>query len=222
MTWDQSSIPSTFSVQGWYNFFLNMTNSDSFCSCRSFGMFQAFSDLPVDAQTNLTLLNEVLGGTCNLPGPDGSNDEGAKDECTNSLRDLVEEMMDSCQKECRERNGMRLLCRLGLLSSPIPPSSSHPASHYPIQTWAGFPDSAKPSCGPCERDLLKTYEGWFDSTGSGSASSDASTSDPQEDNDNDPTLSHLTPRSRWDSKRRMRMQLWRGFVEKGSLITLRV
>ncbi|KAF5308980.1 hypothetical protein D9758_018414 [Tetrapyrgos nigripes] len=150
--------------------------------------------------TNLALLNEVLWGTCNPPELDGSNDEGSKDECTNSLRDLVEEMVDSCQKE--EWNEIAVSTRVG----------------------AGFPDSAKPSCGPCERELLRTYEGWLDSTGSGSGSSDASTSDPKKTTTATQPSTHPTPRSRQDSKRRMRMQLelWMEFVEEGSLITLRV
>ncbi|KAF5311172.1 hypothetical protein D9758_018999 [Tetrapyrgos nigripes] len=144
-------VPLNFSTQGCDNFFLTMTNSDQPCPVKRGAV-----------------------GTCNPPAPDGSNDEGAKDECTNRLKDLVEEMVDSCQKQ--EWNEIAVSTRVG----------------------AGFPDSAKSSCGPCGRDLLRTYEGWLDSTGSDSASSDAhshsyddvdaSTLDPQEDNDNDPTL----------------------------------
>ncbi|KAF5365428.1 hypothetical protein D9758_010850 [Tetrapyrgos nigripes] len=195
--WDQSSVPLNFSTQGCYSFFLNMTNSDSFRSCRSFGMLQAFSDSFVDAQTNLTLLNEVLWGTCNPPGPDGSNDEGAKDECTNSLRDMAEDMMDNCQKEWGERNEIVVQTRIALLAYPVFLSTSClPLSNtntycyvssiaqgataasdiylYSLPLGAGYPDSAKPSCGACERDLLGAYEGWLNSTGSSSGSSGAS------------------------------------------------
>ncbi|KAF5308982.1 hypothetical protein D9758_018416 [Tetrapyrgos nigripes] len=159
--------------------------------------------------TNLALLNEVLWGTCNPPAPDGSNDEGAKDECTNRLKDLVEEMVDSCQKQ--EWNEIAVSTRVALLAYPLllftsclPLSNKNMYCYvssiaqgaaaasdiylYSLPLGAGFPDSAKSSCGPCGRDLLRTYEGWLDSTGSDSASSDASTLDPQEDNDNDPTL----------------------------------
>ncbi|KAF5335436.1 hypothetical protein D9758_017824 [Tetrapyrgos nigripes] len=50
----------------------------------------------VNAQTNVTLLNEVLCRTCNPPD--------AADTCTNGLRDWVDRIMASCGQEWEERN----------------------------------------------------------------------------------------------------------------------
>ncbi|KAF5343163.1 hypothetical protein D9758_017054 [Tetrapyrgos nigripes] len=194
--WDQSSLSLNFSTQGCYNFFLNMTNADSFRSCRSFGMLQSFSDSFVDAQTNVTLLNEVLWGTCNPP-------DGA-DTCTNTLRDWVDGIMASCGQEWDERNEIVVQTRVALLAYPLllstsclplsntntycyvssiaqGPSSVSDIYLYSLPLGIPFPDSAKPSCGPCERDLLGSFGSWLNST-SFSTTSSATTSDT------DPTL----------------------------------
>ncbi|KAF5365455.1 hypothetical protein D9758_010829 [Tetrapyrgos nigripes] len=130
--WDQSSLPLNFSTQGCYNFFLYMTDSDSFRSCRSFGMLQSFSDSFVNAQMNVTLLNEVLWGTCNPP-------DGA-DTCTNGMRDWVDGIMASCGQEWEERNEIVVQTRVGsslrIPSTPVFPS--------PTQTHTvTFPPSLK-------------------------------------------------------------------------------
>ncbi|KAF5372504.1 hypothetical protein D9758_005250 [Tetrapyrgos nigripes] len=117
----------------------------------------------------LTLLNEVLWGTCNPPGLNGSNDDGAKDECRNSLRDWVEDMLDNRQKEWGERNEIVVQTRVALLAYPLLSTSCLPLSNanmycdvssiaqgaaaasdiylYSLPLGVGFPDSAKPSCG---------------------------------------------------------------------------
>jgi hypothetical protein len=172
--WDQSGVPLNFSTQGCYTFFLlNMTNSESF---RSFGMLQAWSDSFINAQTNLTFLNQVLWGTCNPPL--------GVDTCADGLRQWAEEMVNehnngACQQEWDERNEAVVRSRAALLSYPLLLSTSclalsntniyfssiaQAASDiylYSLPLGVNFPKTARPSCGACEKDLLGAFAGVF-------------------------------------------------------------
>ncbi|THU95232.1 hypothetical protein K435DRAFT_897708 [Dendrothele bispora CBS 962.96] len=172
--WDQSGLSLNFSTQGCFNFFQNMTNTDPFRSCRSFAMLSAWSSSFTAAQTNLTLLNSILWGTCNPPL--------GVDQCTTNMRWFEREMVQDgvCGKEMEERNELVVRTRAALLAYPIlqtaaclPLSTTNTYCYvssinagasgasdiylYSLPLGINFPSSAQASCGACEKNLLTVF-----------------------------------------------------------------
>ncbi|KAK7453241.1 hypothetical protein VKT23_011917 [Stygiomarasmius scandens] len=190
--WDESGIGLNFSTQGCLDFFQNMTNTAPFRSCRPFSMLSLWSSSFTAAQSNISLLNDILWGTCN------PSLEGGLDQCTQNMRWFEREMVkdDVCGKEMSERNDLVVKTRGALLAYPLLQSAAclslsntntycyvssiaGGASHasdiylYSLPLGIRFPDSAQPSCGACEKDLLGVFGGSLGSSASSKPNTDS-------------------------------------------------
>lgn len=117
-----STLTQNFTTPSCQSFFANMTSTIPFRSCRSFGLLQSTSDAFIDvrtacrldlwynntklysflpqAQTNLTLLNAVIWGTCNTMT--------AFDQCKLNMNWFADSLKTSCEQELKEQNIMAM------------------------------------------------------------------------------------------------------------------
>ncbi|KAK7453243.1 hypothetical protein VKT23_011919 [Stygiomarasmius scandens] len=100
--WDESGLGLNFSTQGCLDFFQNMTNTAPFRSCRPFSVLSLWSSSFTAPQSNISLLNDILRGTCN-PLLDGG-----LDQFTQNMRWFEREMVkdDVCGKETNEMSDL--------------------------------------------------------------------------------------------------------------------
>ncbi|KAF8348712.1 hypothetical protein F5887DRAFT_1129780 [Amanita rubescens] len=165
-----AGIPTDGMTVSCVNFFSNMTNSLSFWACRPFSLLMQSSDDFVNAQTNLTLLNELVWGTCNpTPG------EG---QCIDNLGWFADQLQLSCPRELQSdtpiaADTLTALQAYGLMYNTaciVDPSTnaycyieaahnSNPADLYLYQLPIdiAFPNSATPTCSSCSKDILNMY-----------------------------------------------------------------
>ncbi|KAI0759818.1 hypothetical protein BC629DRAFT_1656668 [Irpex lacteus] len=100
------SLSTNFSTQGCENFFLNMTSSTAFRTCRPFSLlFQTSSDF-VLAQTNLTALNNIVWGTCNT-----NTDAG---QCSENMAWFAQDLQQECAEDVKENNAVVMQTLKGL------------------------------------------------------------------------------------------------------------
>ncbi|KAJ4473004.1 hypothetical protein J3R30DRAFT_3296941 [Lentinula aciculospora] len=167
--WD-SSIAQNFSTQSCYNFFLNMTNSEDFRSCRPFGLLQNTSDDFADFQTNLTALNAIIWGTCNLnPGVD---------QCTSNMATFASSLQSACAQDLTDNNlfsvstlqalhAYSLTQNAGCLNDPSTNSycfvkaahNTNPSDlyFYSLASGVGISNSTTLTCSACTQSLMSLY-----------------------------------------------------------------
>ncbi|KAF7763989.1 hypothetical protein Agabi119p4_8526 [Agaricus bisporus var. burnettii] len=81
-------------------FFKNMTNSPAFRKCRPFSLLSQSSSAFIDAQSNYTLMNTLLWGTCNI-------DLGVN-QCRANMGWLAESLQQECEMDLNDRNDLAL------------------------------------------------------------------------------------------------------------------
>lgn len=111
-----SDITQNFSSISCFNFFSNMTNTPAFRACRPFSMLQqssndfinvknfiplfilSYANLIFQAQTNATLLNSILWGTCNT--------SIQKDQCVANMGWFASTLKTACTQDLADNNAM--------------------------------------------------------------------------------------------------------------------
>ncbi|KAJ3712690.1 hypothetical protein C8R42DRAFT_727849 [Lentinula raphanica] len=167
--WD-SKISQNFSTQSCYNFFLNMTNSEDFRSCRPFGLLQNTSDDFADYQTNLTGMNSVIWGTCN-PTP-------GIDQCTSNMATFASTLQTVCAKDLTDNNlfavstlqalhAYSLTQAAGCLNDPSTNSycyvkavhNTNPSDlyFYSLVSGVAISNSTTLTCSSCTKSLMSLY-----------------------------------------------------------------
>lgn len=169
-----STLTQNFTTPSCQSFFANMTSTIPFRSCRSFALLQSTSDAFIDAQTNLTLLNAVIWGTCNTMT--------AFDQCKLNMNWFADSLKTSCEQELKEQNIMAMQTLTGLQSYQImhdtgclidPTTNSYcylnavrqtnPTDLYYYNIPLGTPlpqsPSTKLSCSSCSRSAMGLYAG---------------------------------------------------------------
>ncbi|KAJ2915497.1 hypothetical protein MD484_g4892, partial [Candolleomyces efflorescens] len=91
-------IAKNFSTVSCLNFFTSMINAQPFRSCRPFSLLLETSNDFVQAQTNLTLLNNLIWGTCNTVT--------TEDQCLTNMSGFATSLRTECATELRENNAM--------------------------------------------------------------------------------------------------------------------
>ncbi|KAF8644928.1 hypothetical protein AX16_008210 [Volvariella volvacea WC 439] len=165
-----SSLTQNFSSLSCFNFFQNMTSSRPFRTCRPFSLLLQSSNAFLNAQTNLTLLNNLVWGTCHTnPG---------MDECTANMGWFANNLQTACSTDLRDRNALAVETLIGLnafqvmydagcLTDPTTNSycfvnaarSSSPVDLYFYQLALGtkLPSRSVPSCSACTRSVLRIF-----------------------------------------------------------------
>ncbi|KAM6503503.1 hypothetical protein JOM56_000446 [Amanita muscaria] len=167
-----AGIPTDNMSIGCLNFFNAMANAVSFRQCRPFSLLLQSSDEFITAQSNLTLSNTLVWGTCNVaPG---------KDRCAQTMTSYADQLRSSCPNELQSNvqpiasDTLIALEAYGLMYDAactlVNPTAntycfieaaqnSNPSDLYFYQLPIGltFPTNASPTCSTCSKDLLALY-----------------------------------------------------------------
>ncbi|KAF9652659.1 hypothetical protein BDM02DRAFT_2541166 [Thelephora ganbajun] len=165
-----TTLSKNFSTQACIDFYTNMTLSLQFRQCRPFGLLAQYSSQFIDAQTNVTLLNNMVWGTCNTV-LDG-------DTCFRNMDWFATSLKTQCTTELTQRNPfvVNTLNALGLYTiSRNAGCQSNPATNaycyiqaatlsdpsdlyfYQVQFGLRIPNNTRPSCSSCTKSLMSLY-----------------------------------------------------------------
>ncbi|KDR80289.1 hypothetical protein GALMADRAFT_62417 [Galerina marginata CBS 339.88] len=164
------SIAQNFSSVSCANFFANMTNTTPFRSCRPFSLLLGSSTQFINAQTNLTLMNSIIWGTCN------TNTD--YNQCQANMNWFASTLKTSCVEELKDLNTMVVSTLMALnafqvmhdVACEADPSSntycylnavrnSNPSDSYYYQLPLGIPlpKSSVPTCSACAKSVMGIY-----------------------------------------------------------------
>jgi hypothetical protein len=127
-----AGIAQNFSTSSCAAFFANMTSAAPFRTCRPFSLLLESSGAFINvrsravllrnvlltfatypkAQTNLTLLNSIIWGTCNTPTP--------YEQCKSNMAWFASSLQTSCAQELKDENIMVSNTLIGAFSSSLP------------------------------------------------------------------------------------------------------
>ncbi|KXN89351.1 hypothetical protein AN958_05849 [Leucoagaricus sp. SymC.cos] len=160
-----------FSSVSCLSFFTNMTQSTAFRPCRPFSLLSQSSAGFIDAQTNLTLMNTLIWGTCNTNL--GIN------QCIANMGWFASTLKTACEDDLKDQNSLAVNTLIALNAyklmydvacSSDPTSNTYcyinavantsPADLFLYQLPLGISvpsDTSNFSCSPCSRTLLGTY-----------------------------------------------------------------
>ncbi|GLB42088.1 hypothetical protein LshimejAT787_1101030 [Lyophyllum shimeji] len=165
-----ANLTQNFSSISCFDFFKNMTNALAFRSCRPMSLLLDSSSEFIDAQSNLTLLNSVVWGTCNTNTP--------KEQCIANMGWFANALKTACAQDLTDQNAMAvstlndlqayaLVRETGCLTDPTTNTycylnavrNSNPSDlyFYGLPLGHKLPKSATPSCSACTRSLMGTY-----------------------------------------------------------------
>ncbi|KAL5499163.1 hypothetical protein ACEPAH_1681 [Sanghuangporus vaninii] len=169
---DTTGATGNVTTQTCANFFTNMTQTLPFRSCRPFSLLEQFSSEFIEqAQTNLTLLNTLIFGTCTTSTP--------LDTCTANMAWFASSLASSCATELSQNNLLVAQTQLGLQAYALLrqaaclvnqqadiycyASAAHDSSPadlylYQLPLGIGFPvTTTQPSCSTCAKSVLALY-----------------------------------------------------------------
>jgi len=166
-----TTISENFSTISCLNFFSNMTAALDFRECRSFGLLSQTSSAFLNAQGNITLLNDLVWGTCNT-NLDLS-------QCLSNMNWFADSLRSACATELSNNNVLVVDALAGLLTYSLmydigcmdnPSTSvycyisavantSNPSDLYYYQLPFGIsvPNNTSPSCSPCIKNIMSLY-----------------------------------------------------------------
>lgn len=165
-----SDIGQNFSSGSCQNFFVNMTNTSPFRSCRPFSLLADTSAEFINAQTNLTLMNTLIWGTCNTSTP--------ADECKVNMDWFAAQMKVECRQELSQRNDRVLsaltdiqaydmMRKAACLVDPSTNSycymsaviNTNPSDLYFYSLPSGIflPQTTEPTCSACTKSMMALY-----------------------------------------------------------------
>jgi len=163
-------IAQNFSSATCSNFFANMTNSEPFRTCRPFSLLLDSSSQFIDAQTNLTLMNSIIWGTCNTTT--------SYSQCQSNMGFFASQLKTACSDELNGLNTMAVstlmalnafqvmhdvacssdpttntYCYLDAVRDPNPSDSYY----YQLPLGVPLPNSSVPKCSPCSKGAMNIY-----------------------------------------------------------------
>ncbi|KAG2008152.1 hypothetical protein CC2G_013613 [Coprinopsis cinerea AmutBmut pab1-1] len=166
-----SRLPQNFSSNSCLAFFTNMTNTRPFRSCRPFSLLLQTSSTFISAQQNITLLNELVWGTCN------TNTE--ESECLSNMAWFADSLQKECEADLKDGNLLAtdtllalkaygLMREAACLSDPTTNTycfinaarDLNPTNLYYYHLPLGLPippKSSDPQCTACLKDLMGLY-----------------------------------------------------------------
>lgn len=152
------------------NFITEMAGAREFRSCRPFGLLLESSEDFISAQSNLTLLNELIWGTCNT--------NTAEDQCITNMATYATNLRTQCAQDLRDNNAIAvstlkglesyaLMREAGCLTDPTTntycfvsaAADKKPANiyYYNLPIGTKLPTSVDPQCNACLKSLMGLY-----------------------------------------------------------------
>ncbi|KAH7912197.1 hypothetical protein BJ138DRAFT_1005019 [Hygrophoropsis aurantiaca] len=95
-----STLSTNFSSTSCYNFFVNMTQTDAFRSCRPFSLLLKHSEAFEESQRDPALLNVNIWGTCNT--------DATQSQCDRNMSWFASTLQSSCQEDLEASNEMAI------------------------------------------------------------------------------------------------------------------
>ncbi|EMD35597.1 hypothetical protein CERSUDRAFT_85543 [Gelatoporia subvermispora B] len=165
-------ISQNFSSEGCLDFFTNMTQTGPFLTCRPFSLLLQLSSAFINAQTNISLLNTIVWGTCNT--------DPTMDECIANMEWFATALQQECTTELKGNYATVVNTLMGLQSysvlrqaacAPDPvtngttycyisamlSSSRADAYYYTLPLDIALPNNSIPSCSTCTQNLMDLY-----------------------------------------------------------------
>lgn len=166
-----TSFTRNFSSTDCYSFFLNMTSATSFLACRPFSLLLQSSQAFIQqAQTNITLLNDVIWGTC--------NPTISISDCTTDMAGYASTIESTCKADLDQQNAVVVSTLQALKAFPLMANTgclpdistntycfvkavwnANPSDQYFYQLPLGtqLPNNTFPSCSACTKTMLSLY-----------------------------------------------------------------
>lgn len=162
------TLTQNFSSPSCLNFFTNMTSSLSFRECRPFSFL--FSTSSVFINSNLTLMNVLIWGTCNTTLP--------YSQCQSNMASFASSLQTACTQELSNQNPMAVNSLTALrafqvmhdaacLGDPTTDAycfltavqNANPSDlyFYSLPLGIPLPNSSTPSCSGCSKRILGIY-----------------------------------------------------------------
>ncbi|TRM69043.1 hypothetical protein BD626DRAFT_392530 [Schizophyllum amplum] len=165
-----SDITQNYSSVSCFNLFNNMTNTEPFRRCRAFSLLWQSSSAFISAQTNATLMNTLVWGTCNTPLDANT--------CSANMAWFAGELESACAADLLDGNArvtetltairaydvMReaaclvdettnAYCFVNAVSG----TNSADQYAYNLPLGLAMPTAAEPTCSTCVQDILGLY-----------------------------------------------------------------
>ncbi|KAI0370547.1 hypothetical protein BV20DRAFT_1035778 [Pilatotrama ljubarskyi] len=164
------SLSTNFTTVACQAFFTNMTQTAPFRECRPFSLLVSDSSAFITSQRNVSLLNNIIWGTCNT-------DLNA-DECTSNMAWFADNIKTQCKQDIAANNpivqdavaGLEAYTIMRTVGCQINPQtntycyidaaqSAHPSDLYLYELPLGLPlpNSTVPSCTACVQSAMKVF-----------------------------------------------------------------
>ncbi|OCH84511.1 hypothetical protein OBBRIDRAFT_741478 [Obba rivulosa] len=167
-----TTLSQNFSSVGCQNFFVNMTQTGPFLTCRPFSLLLQESSAFINAQTNISLLNTIVWGTCNT--------DPSEEECVANMEWFATTLQEQCTAELKANYATVTKTLLGLQSysllrqaacaadptldnntycyiSATLSSSREDVYFYSLPFGIPLTNGSAPSCSGCTRNLMDLY-----------------------------------------------------------------
>ncbi|KAF8155860.1 hypothetical protein B0H34DRAFT_798957 [Crassisporium funariophilum] len=159
-----------FSSASCQTFFSNMTASAPFRQCRPFSLLSLSSTDFINAQTNLTLMNSIVWGTCNT--------NVGTDQCSANMAWFASELKIACSDELEALNTMAVEVLMALQAFdvmhdvaclPDPTTNTYcflnavrnknPSDlyYYQLPLNIPLPKKSTPTCSACSKSVMGLY-----------------------------------------------------------------
>ncbi|KAG8848554.1 hypothetical protein FRB96_001081 [Tulasnella sp. 330] len=149
-----------FTTTSCQSFFASSLISNiTFRSCRPLSLLIPSSSAFISAQSNLTLLTSIVGGTCDTTG-------ATEDECLDTMSYLADEIKKDtvCGKDLADENALAVEAltgfrNYGFMRQADAVASPSPSDFYFFTLPLGtpLPNNTVPSCSTCTESLLAIY-----------------------------------------------------------------
>ncbi|KIK99179.1 hypothetical protein PAXRUDRAFT_9040 [Paxillus rubicundulus Ve08.2h10] len=171
-----TTLSTNFSTNSCYDFFINMLESDSFRSCRSFSLLITKSNAFQEAQKDIDAMNADVWGTCNTNIP--------QDQCDANMVSFASSLQSSCRTDLADQVEMAVstltalqaydlmrnaACQVDTTNSYCyvdAVANSDPSSYWFYQLPLGQPLASitNNACNECTKRLMAIYAAALDST----------------------------------------------------------
>ncbi|TDL25162.1 hypothetical protein BD410DRAFT_765773 [Rickenella mellea] len=166
-----TSLSNNFSTQGCNAFFVNMTQTDAFRTCRPFSLLQQSSSQFIQqSQTNLSFLNTIIWGTCNTVPSEA--------QCIANMGWFAQELQTVCKIDLANHVALAVEALTGLQAYQVMRDAgcavdqqtstycyadavhnANPSDLYFYQLPLGtaLPNNTRPSCSACTKSVMAVF-----------------------------------------------------------------
>jgi hypothetical protein len=168
-----ASFSYNFTTAQCFNFFSNFTQTPSFRQCRPLSLLISSSNAFYAAQSNLTMITAILGGTCDTPIPE--------QQCIDNMDGFAKDIQSQCAQDLMSKNPLVLEALNGFQSysmyrkagclrnlrantycyaDALTTASATDLYFFNLGFGITIPRNAIPTCSACVQTLMTLYAGY--------------------------------------------------------------